>query len=296
MPDRRDRMNIGFIGAGKVGCTLGKYFAEGGLEVKGYYSLPEETSLEAARFTNTLRFETAEDLIRECDLVFVTVPDSVIRETWDTIKDHDIKDKIICHCSGAMTSYEAFQGIEQRGASGYSVHPLFAVSDRFSTYRELPGVFFTLEGSTDRIEEVKALLESLGNPVRIIEGSDKTMYHCAAAASSNLVCAILDMSFELMTRCGFTEEDARKAMMSLIKGNVNHVLEVGTEKGLTGPIERNDTTTVSKHLECLSGEDTLQMKETYRLLSLRLADIANRRHPDRDYTGMYQLLGERKEK
>ena len=31
-------MQIGFIGAGKVGFSLGRYFAENGLTVSGYYS------------------------------------------------------------------------------------------------------------------------------------------------------------------------------------------------------------------------------------------------------------------
>ena len=287
-------MNIGFIGAGKVGCSLGRYFADGGLAVKGYYSLPHETSQEAAHFTGTSSFDTAEELIKECDLVFLTVPDGVIKTAWEGIRDQDIEDKIICHCSGAMTSAEAFEGIEETGAFGYSVHPLFAVSDKYNTYKELPDVFFTVEGDPQKIEEVKALLEGLGNRVKVIDPADKTLYHCAAAVSSNLVCSLLDMSFSLMGRCGFTQEEARDAMRSLITGNVHHVLEVGPEAALTGPIERNDTGTVAKHLHCLEEQDALREKEIYRLLSLRLAEIANRRHPDRDYTGMYQTLEERK--
>lgn len=34
-----ERMQIGFIGAGKVGVSLGKYFKEKGRNVGGYYSL-----------------------------------------------------------------------------------------------------------------------------------------------------------------------------------------------------------------------------------------------------------------
>lgn len=286
-------MNIGFIGAGKVGCTLGRYFVEGGLQVAGYYSIPQNTSQEAAHFTNTCSFDSAEDLIKECDCVFVTVPDGLITDVWDDIRKFDLKDKIICHCSGAMTSRDAFGGIEERGASGYSVHPLFAVSDRYSTYLELPGVFFTIEGDEARMEAVTGLIRGLGNPVRVIRGEDKTMYHCAAAVASNLICGVLDMGFDLMSRCGFDEKDARAAMGALIRGNVEHVLEVGTKEGLTGPIERNDMGTVGKHLDCLEKADAVQEREIYRLISCRLADMAAERHGDRDYSKMKQLLGER---
>ena len=44
-------MRIGFIGAGKVGFTLGKYFREHGIEVTGYYSRSIQSASEAAEFT-----------------------------------------------------------------------------------------------------------------------------------------------------------------------------------------------------------------------------------------------------
>lgn len=286
-------MNIGFIGAGKVGCTLGKYFAEGGASLSGYYSASQEASHEAAHFTNTCSYNSTEDLIRECDCVFVTVPDGEIPNVWNEIRDYDIKDKIICHCSGAMTASDAFYGIEESGAVGYSVHPLFAVSDRFNAYREMSGVFFTVEGAEGRIEEIVDMLSSLGNPVRVIRPKDKTKYHCAAAVASNLVCSVLDMSFGLMVQCGFEATDARKAMAPLIEGNVEHVISVGAQEALTGPIERNDTETVAKHIKCLKADGALSETEIYKLLSNRIIDMASRRHPNRNYEEMYQLLGER---
>ena len=41
-------MRIGFIGAGRVGCTFGKYFREHGIEVSGYYNRTAEKAKEAA--------------------------------------------------------------------------------------------------------------------------------------------------------------------------------------------------------------------------------------------------------
>ena len=38
-----DVMKIGFIGAGRVGFTLGKLFAQGSMIVSGYYSLHYES-------------------------------------------------------------------------------------------------------------------------------------------------------------------------------------------------------------------------------------------------------------
>lgn len=41
-------MKIGFIGAGKVGFSLGKFFVQGGVPVTGYYSRRRDSAEEAA--------------------------------------------------------------------------------------------------------------------------------------------------------------------------------------------------------------------------------------------------------
>ena len=49
-------MNIGFIGAGRVGCTIGRYLADAGKAIEGYYSRSKESADIAATFTNTRSF------------------------------------------------------------------------------------------------------------------------------------------------------------------------------------------------------------------------------------------------
>ena len=45
-------MKFGFIGAGKVGFSLGKYLADNEMEVVGYYSEFKEDALEAVSYTH----------------------------------------------------------------------------------------------------------------------------------------------------------------------------------------------------------------------------------------------------
>ena len=49
-------MKVGFIGAGKVGFSLGKYFKEHGVDVTGYYSRLESSAQSAANFTKTKKY------------------------------------------------------------------------------------------------------------------------------------------------------------------------------------------------------------------------------------------------
>ncbi len=281
-------MQTGIIGAGKVGCSLGKYFVLHGLSLSGFFDVNPESARAAAAFVFAGSFENLEDLVLKSDALFLTVPDSRITSVWNQVRECPIEGKMICHCSGALSAGEAFPGIEYSGAFGYSVHPLFAVSDRLNSYKELSHAYFTIEGDDSHLDDIVSIFTSLGNPVRTISAEDKVKYHCAAAICSNQVVALIQESLDLLKECGFDEDSALKALRPLIMGNVSNVLAKGTAAALTGPVERGDEGTVQKHLGCLNEEDRL----LYRLLSKKLTAIGKRKNPDRDY-GVLDALWER---
>ena len=278
-------MKIGFIGAGKVGFSLGKYFCEHNLNVIGYYSKNLESAKKAAEFTDTMYFEDIESIVKSSDTLFLTVPDGVIGEIWSSIKKIPIRNKIICHCSGSLSS-AVFSEIENYQSYGYSIHPLFPFSDKLNSYKELSGVFFTLEGSKERLKEMKMLIEKLGNPVQVISSENKPIYHCAAVYVSNFMVALAQTGIDLLVECGFSEEEAAFALNPLLMGNAKNIVKQGTIKALTGPVERSDIGTVSSHMENL----TDSQKELYILLSKKLVEIAEKKNPDRDYDGLKNIL------
>ncbi len=122
-------IKFGFIGAGKVGFSLGKYLKENNINVIGYYSKSQHSAKEAAIFTNTKHYSSLEDLIKNSDAIFITTSDNQISSVWNEIKRLPIKEKLICHCSGSISS-DIFSNINNLGAYGYSIHPMFAISDK----------------------------------------------------------------------------------------------------------------------------------------------------------------------
>ena len=284
-------MKTGFIGAGKVGCSLGKLFSIRGIKVSGYYDRDTNFAEEAAQFTESKAFTDVEALLSESDVLFITVPDGLITPVYEEIRTMPIEGKLICHCSGSISSADAFPDIGSTGAYEYSVHPLFAVSDRFETYRELADAFFTLEGDPSHIGDMAELLEQAGLRFQIIDPSSKTRYHLAAVYSSNLMLALISKAVALLEECGFSESDALDAITPLVTGNVRHALEAGPAKALTGPVERGDVTTVQKHLTVSETDEDRQM---YVLLSKMLLPLAKAKNPDRDYSELERFLNEMK--
>ena len=278
-------MKIGFIGAGKVGCTLGKYFSQGGLDISGYFSRTNASAIEAAQFTDSKYYSDLLSLIEHSDFIFITVSDDKISSIWDHIKEMPIQGKFICHCSGSISS-QIFSDIEQLGAFGYSIHPLLAIHSKKESYKNLQDALFTVEGEPTNMHLVITFLERLGNSVQTIPTSAKKAYHAAAVFASNHIVALAQIAIDMFMNCGFEEDTARQAIAPLLLGNVANIVNVGPKEALTGPVERNDISTIQKHLSCLTPEQQIIYKE----LSKILIKIGLEKHPEFDYGEMQKLL------
>lgn len=280
-------LHIGFIGAGRVGTSLGRYFADNGLIISGYFSRSCSSAEESAEFTGSTPFSDVSELLSVSDTIFITAPDSAVTDVYLQLRNAVISGKMLCHCSGSLSAEEAFPDIALSGACGCSVHPLFPVSSRFDSFRELGNAFFCIEGDAQCSEMWRELLSSFGNKVRIISGEHKKKYHAACAVSSNLVCALAAESIGLLEQCGFSRTEALEALRPLAFSNLEHIFSCGPTAALTGPAERGDVNTVRKHIGCLSSDTDRSM---YKAVTLKLLETAQLKNPDRDYSELRALL------
>ncbi|MDR1358488.1 MAG: DUF2520 domain-containing protein, partial [Coriobacteriales bacterium] len=234
-----DSPRVGFVGAGRVGKALGRHLSERGLTVSGYYRRNQQAShaqtngsarqeaLDAVREgqaspaqavspTHTLpdsthplpgtSWDTLEDLADHCDILFLTVPDDAIATVWNELRGLDLSGKVICHCSGLHTT-AVFEGIEGTGATGFSLHPLCAVTNDLAS---MSGVYFTLEG-TGTHPAMERLIARMENPVQRIAAEEKARYHAAAVFVSNFVNGVTFVGSKLLEDSGLDAEFAQQA-------------------------------------------------------------------------------------
>ncbi len=278
-------MRIGFIGAGRVGYTMGKYLALKGCDITGYYSRTYEHAEDASRFTDTRCFKNAEDLINECDAVFLTVSDSCIKTVFDEIKTiPGLSGKIVCHTSGALSS-KVFEDASCQ-VYGYSIHPVYAVSDRYTSYKDFSNAFITIEGHEKYLSDIRNVFSCAGFETEVVSTDEKIKYHAACTIASNFVCGIYGMAADLLEQCGFNQNTAEKALNGLFLDNAKGIVEKGAVGQLTGPLERGDAETLRKHLSVLSDED----KSLYLSVSQEILKIAKRKNKDRSYSEIENLL------
>lgn len=307
---------IGFIGAGRVGVSLGRYWSGlEGIGLVGYYSRTKASSDYAAQVTNSISFDRLGDLVDKCDVIIITSPDDAIGDIWRNISTFNIQNKIIAHCSGSLSS-KIFFDSSKLGAKVCSIHPVLAISSKEYSYRDLKNAFFTLEGDEVGVDFFIDLLKIQENPYKVIPSCDKTKYHMSTVFMSNLIVAVSSIASSLLKDYNFSQEEALMALSKLAQNNMENIFKRGVIDSLTGPVERNDANTVSRHLKalgregdfdtedigglykncqvtkCESRRDTEKeyIKEIYRLLSLELVKIAEAKNCDKNYETMKKTL------
>ena len=248
-------MKVGFIGAGKVGCSLYDYFVHNNIPVTGCYTRTQAKVSGTEKQTQKIFATSIDKILTKSDVLFLTVPDDAIATVWELVKTYPIQGKFICHCSGSLGS-AVLSGIEETGAYGYSMD----------------------------------LLSACPNHIVRLKSEDKPKYHAAAVFASNLAVGLINQAKRLLMECGFDEDAALKALKPLTVTNMNNIFDVGTCDALTGPVERHDIKTVQKHLNALDQET----KETYSALTKEIIKLAQMRHPDISYADMKHVLEEEK--
>lgn len=288
-----EKIKIGFVGAGKVGCSLGMLLNEKKFLLSGFYSKNEESAKYAAMLTNSNAFSTLESLLYETDWLFITVTDQQIVLIWEEVliclQTGKAKTRFVFHCSGIHDSHLFYDASKYQIETG-SLHPLCAVHSKEQGVFNLKTSVFSIEGSVGAMKEAKSLCEKMSLPLIVLKPDRKVRYHAAAVFGSNLVLGLLKMSNDLFMECGFTKEQAFDAMLSLAKGNIMNLDQNGFVEALTGPVERNDAQTVKLHLDHLSDEEG----ELYRILSGQILKLAQEKHPDLDFGLIKEMLNHEK--
>lgn len=267
-------VKVGFIGAGKVGCSLARYLREGGGELVGFFSRTPEHAAQAAAFAGGVAFESSSNLIAAADVTFLTCTDTELPKIAARLEEdcdpETLRGKVIAHCSGALGS-DVLAPLRDAGTAVASCHPLYAVSSRFDCWQELGRAWFTLEGDDEAVELLDVLLSQCGNHVARIPASQKVRYHAAAVMASNLVVGLYETAARELETCGFSRQDAQDALAPLFLGNAQHIAADGVAASLTGPAARHDSATIDAHLSCLSGDS----RQIYQLLTDVLYSIAD---------------------
>jgi len=199
-------------------------------------------------------------------IVFLAVPDAVIGEVAARVAASDPAPAVsFVHLSGAL-ALDVLAPL--RGHAVGSFHPLqsFPFPREPDAFR---GITIAVDASTPALlRKLQRLARGLGARPRKVAADERVLYHAAAVHASNFVLATFGEGVRQLTRIGWSEQDATKALLPLLDGVVANIRRKGVSRALTGPIRRGDADTVRRHLEALDRPDL------YRILGSIALEIA----------------------
>jgi predicted short-subunit dehydrogenase-like oxidoreductase (DUF2520 family) len=243
---------IGFIGAGAVGKGLALGLASRGykISVVSSRSLSSAQAL-AARIPDCEALPDSQKVADRCNLVFITTPDEAIDRVTSQVSWY--RGQGVVHCSGAK-SLEILESAAGAGAITGSFHPFqtFACLETpEEAVERMEGTTFSVEGHGWVLDTLKEMASRLDGRAILLRPEDRAIYHASAAMSCGHLVALVNAATDVWQSMGIPREEALPIILPLAKSTLANVSRAGVDASLTGPIVREDTTTLRVHLEAL---------------------------------------------
>lgn len=177
-----------------------------------------------------------DDLTHACegvDLLVIATPDDSIAQVAAQVEP--VASTVVVHLAGSL-GLDVLDTHERRGA----IHPLVSIPVADTDIR---GCWFAVAGDpmTDRV--VDALD---GRSFRVAD-EHRASYHAAACIASNHLVALMGQVARIAHATGVPFEP----FIELAKGALEQVQALGPNEALTGPAQRGDVATITRHLEAL---------------------------------------------
>jgi predicted short-subunit dehydrogenase-like oxidoreductase (DUF2520 family) len=269
--DRKPR--LGFIGAGRLATTLAMAWTQAGEVLGGVASRRQSSAIGLIEHcpgaSVALALDTPQSVADVSDIVFITVPDSSIREVVERVAWHP--GQYVVHCSAA-TEVSILEKAATDGASIGGFHPLQLFADPCVAIGHLKGSTVAIEASGNLYDELVRLSGTLGlKPIALPKGA-RAAYHVAGNLAASCLLAVLKEAEDVWTQCGLPPEAALSALMPLSLGTLAAAQQSGIAKAIAGPISRGDIEVVAHHMEALVGQD--RDPRLYQELLTRLITMA----------------------
>ncbi len=272
---------IALVGAGRVGCALGRRLHEQGWRIGPVITRSMRSAREARRRigSGTPQARLSESVLA-ADVILIATPDSAIGDTAAALArlgesspsaggqaaakrprkppGQTWRGKIVLHTSGALAS-DVLRPLALRGAATGSLHPLQTFNGR--TIPLLAGSVCVIEGSASALPMARRICRDLGCIAVVLPPRNKAAYHAGAALAAGHILAVFEAAVRMLIEAGFPRNGAIAALLPLTRQTLANYERLGPRaapssapnSAWTGPLSRGDFGVIERHLQALRG-------------------------------------------
>ena len=270
------RQGIGIVGTGRVAQALGRMLFEAGEPVVAVAGRTPEHARRAAAFIGApVGAARIADLPARAGRLLIAISDDAVESVAAQLAAAGARGGAALHTSGAHGP-QLLEGLAAVGVSCGVLHPLQTLATPERGTAALRGATYGIGGddeATRWAEEIVALAG--GTPLRI-PADGFASYHAGAVMASNAVIAAVDAAVALMGAAGVDRAAALSAVGPLCVTSARNASEIGPDAALTGPVQRGDVRTISRHATALAGCPPY-VADLYRASARALLAISRRR-------------------
>jgi predicted short-subunit dehydrogenase-like oxidoreductase (DUF2520 family) len=246
------RLNVGIVGAGRVGTALAVALSRAGHRVTAASAVSDASRQRVERFLPGTPVRQPEEVIGAADLVLLTVPDdalpSLVRGLAAT--DAPVAGRLLAHASGRH-GLAVLDPAAEQGALPLALHPVMTFTGRPDDADRLVGICFGVTAPEVLRPAAEVLVMEMGGEPVFIAEADRDLYHAALAGAANHLVTQVAQAEELLAKAGVGQP--ARMLGPLLSAALDNALRLG-DAALTGPVARGDADTVAGHVAALRTE------------------------------------------
>jgi len=247
---RPARLAVGVVGAGRVGAVLGAALAAAGHRIVAASAVSDASRRRAARLLPGAEILPPPDVVARSELALLAVPDDVLPGLVEGLAGAGSvpKGQLVVHTSGRY-GVGVLDAVTRAGALPLALHPVMTFTGRPEDVARLAGACFGVTAPEQLRPIADALVLEMGGDPQWVAEESRPLYHAALAGGANHLATLVNVSVDLLRRCGVGEPE--RLLAPLLGAALDNALRQG-DAALTGPVARGDAGTVAAHVRELA--------------------------------------------
>jgi predicted short-subunit dehydrogenase-like oxidoreductase (DUF2520 family) len=246
------RLNVGVIGAGRVGTALAVALRRAGHRIAAASAVSSASRQRVERYLPGTPVLQPADVMGAADLVLLTVPDDALAGLVRGLAatGAPLAGRMLAHTSG-LHGLAVLDPATDLGALPLALHPVMTFTGRADDVDKLAGICFGVTAPTVLRPAAEVLVMEMGGEPVFIAEADRGLYHAALAGAANHLVTQVVQAEDLLTRAGVAQP--ARMLGPLLSAALDNALRLG-DAGLTGPVARGDAETVAGHVDALRAD------------------------------------------